>query len=189
MRQKLVMATLIGLVAMVCMGAALTTYISDYQEIRTASTCDDTTLDGATASYTYQFADKPSNAVQLGSGDETRFNGCQIYFYGTDAATEDSDYQIWAWRKDGPAKMVCYGTATLGSAVTGATNTFYADTVTSTDVWPTDVTVSGSGDGAWNSNPSVASVSFDLMGYEWIYVQFTDSGETAATMSAAIAGY
>lgn len=164
---------------MVCAGFFTETPFIAYTPLRTASTGDDTALDGTTAGYTYKHADKPSTAVSL----NTNFNAAQIYFYGTDANNEDCDYAIYAYRTDGPAEKVCSGTVTLGTAVTGATNTFFADTITVTDVWPTTVTVANS------AANGVATLSFDLMGHEWVYVEFADAGETCATMSAKIAGY
>ena len=178
MKKMILTCCLLALLAVIC-GAYLETHIIPYSSLRTASTGDDTALDGTTSSYTYKFTDKPATAVNL----NTRFNGAQIIFYGTDANNEDCDYIIYAYRDSGPAEKVCSGTVTLGTAVTGATNTFYADTITCTDVWPTTVTVANS------AADGVATLSFDLMGHEWVFVQFADAGETCATMSAMIAGY
>ena len=161
------------------MGAYIQTEFYEYFIARTVSTGDDTALDGTTASYTYQFDDKPTTATQLQNG----MNAVQIYFYGTDAANEDCDYTIYAYRRGGPAEKVCSGTVTLGTAVEGTTNTFFADTITCTDVWAKDVVVSNSADNC------VATLTFDAMGHKWIYVEFADAGETSATMGAYISGF
>jgi hypothetical protein len=143
------------------------------------------------------FAHKPATAVEIvGGATETPVNGIEIAFSGTDANNETFSYKVYAYRKtNGPATLVCSGAGTLGTQAvllnpsTGATatNTFWADTLTCTSVWPATVTLSDSG------NNGVARLTFDLLGYSHIYVEITNAdgttGVEAASVAAWYAGY
>lgn len=189
MKRKLI---IVSCIAMTCLllGAFRETYQMGYNVLRSGVTTDDTPLDGTTEGYTYCFADKPAKAATGDPAGAIRvhpaWNNAQVIFWGSDAADEACNYKLYAWREDGPAALVCSGTFTLGTAYAVATdpNYLYADTITATDVWPTEVVVSDSG------NNRVASVAFDLLGYSWLYceIDIPASGQVA-TASAKISGF
>jgi hypothetical protein len=162
------------------LGATTETRQLRFVPLRTAVTADDSVLDGATAGLTYNFSDKSSSAKALNS----EYNVCEVIFKGTDAADEAFNYKVYAYRDDGPARLVCYGAVTLGTAVGASSGEFYGDTITATSTWITSVKVVDSG------NNRIASLVFDLCGYRQIYVEIDipASGEVASA-SALIAGY
>lgn len=139
---------------------------------------DNAALDGTTSGLTFKFADKPAAAVAV----NPEWNVGEVIFEGSDAANEVCNYKIWAWRENGPAKLVAYGAVTLGAAITGDTNGFYADTITVTAAtWITTVKVSDV------AADRVASLAFDLCGYKWVYCEIDIT--TAATITPRISGY
>lgn len=162
------------------LGMTLSTARYDWNTFRTAVTKDDTALDGTTANATYAYADMPDAAIVA----HENWNNIQVLFYGTDAANETCNYKIYAYRTNGPAVLVCTGVVTLGTAKTGATNTFYADTITVTDYWPTEVIVSDSG------NNRVCTLTFDLLGYSHIYCEIDiPAASQVASLSCQISGF
>tara|TARA_Y100000310_G_scaffold326658_1_gene391878 strand:- start:298 stop:921 length:624 start_codon:yes stop_codon:yes gene_type:complete len=118
-------------------------------------------------------------------------NFCEVIFMGDDAANEAADYVLYAYSASGPPRRVSSGTATLGTArcqtlptasptsaridgdayegittpSTIAATAFYADTITTNDEWD-GVVVNDSG------NNRVASIGFDLRGYQWLAMVF-----------------
>jgi hypothetical protein len=154
----LILVAVLGL----CMGAYTETRRNVWRPCRTTVTADDTALDGTTAGYTFQFADKPAEAISLNPED----NEGEIYFYGTDAADEDiTGYKVYTWKENGPARLWCNGAVTLGAALKSA-GVFYADTITVTD---------GTADcnSFDNGNDRVATLYLNsLKGCRWLYVEF-----------------
>jgi len=166
---------LLAISACFILGAVLETPEVRYQELRAAANedggdleaCID--LDGNGGA----FSNMASGAVDIFSGKgRTNANAVELIFAGGDAANDSFSFMVMAWRHGGPATVVCYGTATLGSqdVVTypdgsSGTGKFWADTLSVTDEWPTSV-------GAENSDDkgSVAKLCFDLMGYRYVYV-------------------
>lgn len=176
MKRSYQLTLILIVLAVLCMGAFLETRQLVWVPARSAIGSDDTALDGTTASYTYQFADKPAAAISL----NPEYNGGELYFYGTDAEDEASDYKVWVWKANGPARLWCYGTATLGAALQG-TGSYYADTITSTNV--TGITqVFDSG------NDRVCTLRLgDMTGIRFLYVEF--DVDTVATISAEFTGW
>jgi hypothetical protein len=124
---KKVLAAL--LILAFCAGAFWETMTAKYIDLRGSTASDDSVLDGTTANLTYQWADRPLTKIKgLGSS----YNNVQIYFAGTDAANETCNYKIYAYREGGPATLVCSGVFTLGAAITGGTNEYFADAITAT---------------------------------------------------------
>lgn len=161
------------------MGMTIETSRYNWRPLRTSVTADDTALDGTTESYTFAYDDKPTTAFA-----NSEWNNVQVMFYGTDAANETCNYKIYAYRAYGPAVMVCSGVFTLGTAKTGTTNTFYADTITVTDYWPTEVIVSDSG------NNRVCTLTFDLLGYNYVFCEIDiPAASQVASASALISGF
>lgn len=160
------------------MGAYLETRNIVWSPLRTDVTADDTALDGTTAGLTFQFDDKPAAAKKVG----TELNGVEILFYGTDAADETCNFKVYAYRANGPAILVCTGVAVLGTAL-HSTGTYYADTLEITDYWSTcHVLDSG--------NNRIARLTFDLRGYQWVYVEIDiPAASQVASISAEISGY
>lgn len=178
--RKLMIGLAAGCVLAICLGAAFETKQLDYSPLRSAVTADDTALDGTTDNYTFAWADKPAAAIAV----HPYYNNAQIIFSGTDAADESCNFKVYVWRVGGPATLVCTGSFTLGTAKTGATNTYFADTIEITDVWPTDIRVGDSG------NNRVATLSFDLLGHSFIFceIDIPASGQVASA-SASISGF
>ncbi|MFA5187009.1 MAG: hypothetical protein WC551_11055 [Patescibacteria group bacterium] len=161
-----------------CLGAVSETSQMGWSPLRSAAvTADDTALDGTTENYTFAFGDKPASAIRV----HPNWNNGIVHFAGTDAANETCNYKLYGWRENGPAMLICSGTFTLGAAVTGATNTFYADTITVTDTWPTTVVTSDA-----DGNNRVASLAFDMIGCSWVYLEIDIP---AASQVASANGY
>ncbi len=132
-----------------------------WQPLRTAVTADDTALDGTTSGATYAFGDKPDAAVKLAASA----NGVELFFYGTAAANKTANYKIYAYRGNGPARLICAGVVTTGAAVTGATNTFYCDTITIITN-NNDCSVIDSG----NDRAAILYLG-DMRGYSWLHCE------------------
>mgnify|MGYP001575990378 CR=1 FL=1 len=148
--------------------------------LRTAVTADDTALAAATSGYTFAFADKPSSAVRIPS----TWNSVDIYFYGADANDETVNYKIYGYKDNGPALLLTSGVATLGLAITGATTTFYADTITETDVHA----VSAVTDSAVNRVAVLHLTS--VRGLQWLYCEIDIPASTQmASASCEMTGY
>lgn len=167
------------------LGAYQETQQMGWTALRSGVTADDTALDGTTEGYTFAFGDKP---VLSPSGPLLKvhpyWNNVQLYFAGTDAANETCNFKLYAWRQDGPATLICSGTFTLGTAVTGTANTYYADTITVTDVWPTELVVSNSG------TNGVCTLAFDALGFMYIYCEIDiPASSQVASASAYISGF
>ena len=160
-------------------GWLLETRQAGWIPLRTAVTTDDTPLEGTTSGTTFNFADKPLAAVPL----KPQNFSADVIFYGTAAADKTVNYIIYAWKADGPAKYLCNGVATTGTAITGATNTFWADTITivtnNNNCYVTDSAV---------NRVAVLHLG-DLQGYEWVYCEFDIVSANIAAASCQITGY
>lgn len=170
--KALLISLLICAAVIMAAGMLQETIQTGHNSLRTGVTADDTPLDGATKNLTYAIGDKPSTAATV----HPNWNNVQIYFYGTDAANETCNFKLYAYREDGPAVLVCYGSFILGTAVTGGTSEYYADTISITDVWPAEVVVSDSG------NNRVCTLAFDVIGYKYLYceIDIPASGQVAS---------
>jgi len=168
-------------IAVLTAGLWTDTNRSPWMPLRTAVTVDNTALDGTTASYTFAFSDKPSTAKEI----ETQWNGIDVYFYGTDAANETCNYKIYVWKANGPACLWCSGVFALGAAVTGGTTTYYADTITVTNVHGN----AGVKDGSGNDRIAVLRLG-DMRGYRYIFCEIDIPASTqVASASAEMTGY
>ncbi len=163
-------------------GSYLETRQMGWIPLRTAVDANDTLLDGTTTSYTYAPADRPAKAVPLDTG----MCGADIYLYGTDAADETCNYKVWCYKETGPALLWCYGAATLGTAVTGGTTTYYVDTITVTTVHGSSAAVVDSG----NNRVCVLRLG-DMRGIKWVYWEVSGITGTSkvSSISALITGY
>jgi len=160
-----------------CSALTVETRQEPWIPLRTAVASDDTALDGTTTGYTYAFADKPAGAVPIPS----TWNSIDVYFYGTDADGEAGNYILYGWKDNGPALLLTSGAATFGTAVTGAATTFYADTVTETDVHAVSAVTDTAG------NRVCVLHLTGLKGISWIYCEM--DVDTCATMSCEMTGY
>ena len=151
-----------------------------YIPVRTAVATYDSVLDGTTAGLTYAFTDKPSVAKEI----PNEFNVVELGFYGTTTNNTTINYKIYLYREKGAAALACTGVLTLGTAKTGATDTLYVDTITVTDTWASPCRVI---DSATNRQ---ARLAIDVMGYRYIYVEFTDSSSNQlVSVSCEMSGY
>jgi len=178
MKKKIALILLAITIVPLLMGAYIETRTMGYIPLRTTVTADDTALDGTTASYTYQFADKSAKAVAI-TGE---YNTAEIYFYGTDAAAETCNFKVYAYRENGPACLVCTGVVTLGTALK-ATGVFYGGTIAITDYWATSSVID-------SGNNRAARLQFDLKGCKYVYVEIDiPAASEVASISAEISGY
>jgi len=151
-----------------------------WQTLRSGVTSDDTALDGTTSGYTFQFADKPSAAIEI----DPTWNSVDIYFYGTDAANETCNYKIYGWKANGPALLLTSGAFTLGAAITGGTTEYFADTITETDMHAVSAVTD-------STNDRVAVLHLtSLRGIKWIYCEIDiPASSQVASASAKMTGY
>lgn len=148
--------------------------------LRTAVTADDTALAASTAGYTFAFADKPAAAVKVPS----TWNSVDVYFYGTDADNETVNYKLYGYKTNGPALLLTSGAATLGLAITGAATTFYADTITETDVHAVSAVTDSAAD-----RVCVLHVT-SVRGLQWLYCEIDVPASTqVASVSCEMTGY
>ena len=138
-------------------------------------------------------------------------NGVEVAFFSnstSDDDTEPFDFEIYAYRNaatdadgsgttaGGMGKLVYITTATatlLGPALcgthptTGATQAgcFWGETIVGTDTWPSGVTINDSG------TDRIATLSFDLRGYRYLYINVFNAGGTGevGALGVIISGY
>ena len=175
--------------------AVTSTYQSPLAVLRAEADEDAATLAACLDLTTLgNFANKPTTAVSLHSSAPVSYaNGIEIYFCGGTAADETFSWALYLWRStNGPARLVAYGTGTLGTQAViiypqggAATNKFWADTLTVT--W-TCMNFSVS-TGAVNS---VATLQGDARGYQYVDVKIynaNDAGAEAGDITAYYAYY
>jgi hypothetical protein len=172
---------IVGVVLLLCMGALLETQQSGWIALRTAVATDDITLTPATAGRTYNFTDKPVLAKHI----DKIWNSVNVIFYGTETAADNEtvNYIIYAWKADGPAKYLCSGVATVGTALTSTAATFWCDTIT-TVVNDNECSVDDSG----NNRVAILCLG-DLKGYEWVYCEFDMVTSNITAASCLMTGY
>lgn len=172
---------LIGCVAFIFVAALYTdTRQSPWTNVRDAVAADDTALDGTTSGVTYAFADQPSAAQEI----DFTWNGVDVCFYGTDAADETCNYKIYVYKSNGPGLLWCNGVFTLGTAVTGTTDTYYADTITVTNVHG-NAEVKDSG----NNRVAVLRLG-DLRGFKYCHAELDiPASSQVASASVDMTGY
>lgn len=171
--------TMIGL-CLLCAAWFIETRQEPWIPLRTAVTADDTALAAATTGYTFAFADKPAGAVRIPS----TWNNVDIYFYGTDANNETVNYKLYGYKDNGPALLLTSGAATLGLAITGGTTTFYADTITETDMHVVSAVTDSAGD-----RVCVLHLT-SVRGLQWIYCEIDIPASTQmASASCEMTGY
>jgi len=163
-----------------CMGLTVETRQEPWIPLRTAVDANDSVLDGTTATLTYAFADKPTTAVEIPS----TWNSIDVYFYGTDAANEIASYKLYGYKDNGPALLLTSGVATLGTAVTGGTTTYYGDTITETDVHATSAVTDSAG------NRICVLHLTGLKGISWLYCELDlPTAPVMASISCEMTGY
>jgi len=141
-------------------------------------TTDDTALDGETASYTYHWHDKPSEAFELGP----EFNACEIIFTGGYECADNTDnadttdggnfaFKFYGYVEGGPAEFLCDVSGTMGLArIADSTLALYADTLTiDTQAHLKTISVIDGG-----GNDRVAKLAFDTCGLKYIYAEGYD---------------
>ena len=181
MRKRLITISIVLMALVLTMGAYYETRQLIWSPLHTAVTADDTVLTADTTGRTFAFSDKPSTAKRLNNDNVA----ADILFYGTDANDETVNYKVYVYKDNGPALLWCYGAATLGAAVTGATDTFYADTISVTTKHGSNATVTDSA-----ANRVAVLHLGDLRGACWVYVEFDIPGSSqVASISAEITGY
>ena len=140
---------------------------SSYEALRSAIvTSADATL------TSYKSTDRPSDIWSGGP----EVGGVGIIFIGTGADDATFSWSLHAYRtvgesNVGPAEFIANGTGILGAAVSEVGDR-YADTISITEAgsWY-DVPVAVD-----SGNNRICKVCFDLCGFKYILVQFTDIG-------------
>jgi len=147
----------------------MATYQRIFETVRNAVTTDDTLLDGTTAGATYKNADKPSHAFQLDQDTEY----LELIVQGKAANDKTFTLTLFGYAENGPACRMASVAGALGTAVTGNTNEFFADTMTVTDDNLVAVTEKDTADNA------VCKLLVPTVGYKYIAVFVTDLGGAA----------
>jgi hypothetical protein len=164
----------------------------EWQTLRALSTTDDTGLAADACTWDSVTTNQsPISLKAFGRNNHADHAGMEILFYGTDAADETMNWNLYLGSVNGPFINVAYGTATLGLTETGATNTFYADTIaissTPSSQWPGSVTVKS----AFQYNLGTGSVTgagiaylwLDTREYDWA-LMLMDKNSSAASIGA-----
>lgn len=159
--------------------------------LRGAVSTDDTYL------TSFKYSDWPSsNTLNLNIPDLHDASGLLIAFHGTDAADEDSTFEMYGRsRTNGPIQLLLSATVKLGTqnctidpidGATTITNGEWVDTITITGG-----ILSGIAEVLDSGNNRIAMLMFDQMHIEDIAVYFDLDGAdtTAASMYAIITGY
>lgn len=153
--------------------------LSGFKALRAVSASNDTDLVAATI----KFASKPSGAIEL----PTQTGILRVVFVGTNAADEAFTWKLWAYSGDdstdsdldGPAEYIANGTGVLGTAQTGNTNEFFADSLAiALQAWPTEVVLGDTG------TNRVASLNFE--GLESRHLLCVMTNTTSATVGAYV---
>lgn len=164
------------------MGAIVETAQETWEALRASdvTASDPNQLDGTTAGRTYQFIDKPRNAVAI----RNSWNAVEVVFYGTNAADLLCNYKVWVWKENGPARLACSGSFTLGAALR-STGVYYADTIS-----VTSATCSSAVLDAGAADRVATLVVGDVRGSKWIHVEFTFPGTTpVVSVNGIFTGY
>lgn len=172
-------------IALIILGILAAAFYTDTRQapwttLRSGVTADDTALDGTTSSYTFVFSDRPSSAKEINYA----WNGIDVFFSGTDAADETCNYKVYLYKSNGPAILWCNGVYTLGAAVTGETTTYFADTITCTNVH-------GNAEVKDSGNDRVAVLRLgDVRGFKFVFCEIDiPASSQVASASADMTGY
>lgn len=181
--KKLFIGLVLGILFSFSIGAfyALDTFHCDFRLLRAEANENASTIDLTSEG---NFANKPSSATRLTARDEGIGHGgnaVELIFCGGDAADDTFTYTVYTWRRrNGPVRMVATGTGTLGTQAVvvypqggTATSKFWADTLSVTHRWLTTVASTDT-----SGNNEIASLVFDMCGYEFIYVEITNADGT-----------
>lgn len=166
----------------------LQTIHSGYILLRDAANEDSSLVTLATAG---DFANKPAGAVQL----DADANAIAVIICGGTAADKTLAWKAYGWRRNnGPAELIAYGTATLGTqqvvkypdtGTAPAATKYWADTITITEqawlstVWTADAA----------GNNRVGKLIFDQCGYEWLYFEITSADGSTGTEAGLVSVY
>ncbi len=170
-------------IALGCLAMVSETYQGRLIVVRGEVTSDDTLI--ALSANAGDFASKPSVAINLKSkSGVSKANYIELSFICQDTDNGDAStftYTVYAWRSaNGPAYLVCNGTATAGTQDVvlypqngkAATNRWWVDTLTCNDYWLKTIEL---GVGAQNS---LATLAIDALGYKWWAVYVTAMTDT-----------
>ncbi len=143
-------------------------------------------LEGGTGNYNCV----PQVAVNIPKTSGGKIRSIEIIGYGTTTANNDCDWKLYAYRaKESPVIRVAAGTAILGTMdtvtdpVTGADLTgFYVDTWgTTSDYW-------GSVSEKDDDDNACSRLTFDLRGYQYLYLEIKPTSGSATSFGAAFSG-
>ncbi len=183
---------LITVVVVFCMGAELTTTISNfstlYQNTDVAGSPDTTLLTGApTTAFTINAISGSTNFVDL-LHPNTRFKGSRAnaitliftHSHATDADGTTSVFELWGQNLDGPRQAICSIALTAGKAevVASTDENTWVDTAVVTSYHATTITVADS------AADRVVSVTLDVTGFRYLQGLFTGGGSTAVIATA-----
>lgn len=127
-------------------------------------------VDGTLSVNAWDWTAKPSTAFRTGP----EWNSMEMIFkFPSDAtANDDADGNIFGYVENGPKEWIAEISVTAGTATIGAdAASLYGDTIViGSQGHPTTVSVS---DSATNR---AAKLTFDILGYKYISVEFTAAG-------------
>lgn len=127
-----------------------------------------TELDGVTASYTYDWHDKPSDAYRLGE----EANGVIIIIANPNDATANANcyFKLYGYAEGGPSEFICDVSCTTGTArINDTADALWVDTMTVVSQGHIkNVSIDDSG------NNRVAKLSFDATGLKYLYPEHYD---------------
>lgn len=175
--------SLIVVIALGCLAMVSETYQGKLIVVREVVTSNDTLI--ALSANAGNFASKPTVAINLKSKSGiSKANYIELSFICQDTDSGDAStftYTVYAWRsRNGPAYLVCTGTATAGTQDVvlypengkTATSRWWVDTLTCTDYWPKTIEL-----GAGGQN-SLVTLVIDTLGYKWWAVYVTAMTDT-----------
>lgn len=182
----LVMLMFVCSIAYVCMADSLTTRMTSYKTLTTATSAEAGT-NAALAAATGFGIGAPTGSVDLlYSGSDSYANAIVLIAKATGAANTDTATQyVYGVVDQGPPQLIASIVWTFGDARSdGATATsLWADTAVVTATHITTVTVA---DSAANR---VVSVQFDATGYRYIYSLFTAQTGSPTLMTSLYRAY
>lgn len=136
-----------------------------WREYRVAVDTNDTALAATTKTWATRPESKMFSIPQS-------FNNLAIRFRCDPNSTSETTatYTVYVYSDDDDAELVCTGTITRGDQVAtmGSGSYYYAETITVTSVWGTDILqfdCSGAN--------GMANIKFDHLGAKYLYVQIT----------------
>ncbi len=126
----------------------------------------------------------PARAIDIGY--QKGWNKIQVFFAGTNAADETFDFELYAYKANGPAVLVCSTTGdacALGTQQNGSVTALWCDTIAITQGGCFDAVVKD------NAANRVAIVEFDIKGYTWLQCNLINTSAGVESVTPYVTGY